>query len=437
MKRTRFRLRARLAGLAALAIALGALTPMITTSGEAEAAQGALIQPVNGTVTGYLNYRCGSGTSSHAGVDIAGNNGQPIIAAAAGRVSVRQVSFASTGYGNMVTLQHDSGYTTLYAHMNAAPAVQQGQYVGQGQVLGYVGSTGNSTGPHLHFEVKRNGTNLSGSLGYSCGEYITRGTPIPYSFPSLGTGIGTDYNSDGRDDFLGVHNDGRLLLYQGNNTGSVSATTQIGSGWSAMTDIVRGDFNADGKADVLSTRNDGSLVFYGGTGTGGFSSKVNVGSGWTSMALLTGGVDFTGDGRADILARRNSTGNLMMYPGNGSGGFQPARTVGPGWGDFRMLAVGEYTGDGKADLLGVDGSNNLRLYVGNGSGAFSSNRIVGPGWGSIKEISGAIDLNNDGKTDLLAKDSSGNLRFYAGNGTGGFAPATTIGSGWQNIRILG
>ena len=71
------------------------------------------------------------------------------------------VTFAGTGrgynwsYGNFVKLDHGNGYTSLYGHM-AAVAVTEGQYVGKGQVIGYVGSTGRSSGNHCHFEIEKN-----------------------------------------------------------------------------------------------------------------------------------------------------------------------------------------------------------------------------------------------------------------------------------------
>ena len=76
------------------------------------------------------------------------------MAAAAGTVTIAEYS---SGYGNYVTIYHSNGSTTLYGHMSSI-AVTAGQTVSQGQVIGYVGSTGYSTGPHLHFEVRVNGT---------------------------------------------------------------------------------------------------------------------------------------------------------------------------------------------------------------------------------------------------------------------------------------
>ena len=94
-------------------------------------------------------------TRLHAGVDIGAQYGAEVTAAAGGTVSI--ATHGSTGYGNYVMLAHADGSVTLYGHMSSL-AVSVGQTVKQGDVIGYVGSTGNSTGPHLHFEVRINGS---------------------------------------------------------------------------------------------------------------------------------------------------------------------------------------------------------------------------------------------------------------------------------------
>lgn len=88
----------------------------------------------------------------HAGVDIGAKAGDTIIASDGGTVAVAEYS---DSYGNYVLINHGNGYTTLYAHMSSM-AVEAGQAVEQGDTLGYVGSTGWSTGPHLHFEIRYN-----------------------------------------------------------------------------------------------------------------------------------------------------------------------------------------------------------------------------------------------------------------------------------------
>ncbi|MBR1497987.1 MAG: peptidoglycan DD-metalloendopeptidase family protein [Oscillospiraceae bacterium] len=117
--------------------------------------------PANTTyITSPFGYRVHPiyGTSRlHSGTDIGASYGSPVTAAAAGSVITAVLDYGTTGYGTYVAIYHDNGTTTLYGHMSSL-AVSQGDYVSQGQVIGYVGSTGASTGPHLHFEVRINGS---------------------------------------------------------------------------------------------------------------------------------------------------------------------------------------------------------------------------------------------------------------------------------------
>src|SRR5215211_1876747 len=108
---------------------------------------GRLTTPVHGTKTSGFGPR---GGRNHDGVDVAAPTGTPVHAAACGVVvTVGQQS----GYGNIVCIDHGSGFTTCYAHLSGFHT-HRGQQVHAGDVIGYVGSTGRSTGPHLHFETR-------------------------------------------------------------------------------------------------------------------------------------------------------------------------------------------------------------------------------------------------------------------------------------------
>jgi murein DD-endopeptidase MepM/ murein hydrolase activator NlpD len=122
------------------------------------------------------NYYSSRPYGYHRAIDIAGPSGQVITAAYSGRVSFRGWS---GGYGNLVILSHVNGYTTYYAH-NRGFAVSSGQSVRRDQTIAYEGSTGNSTGPHCHFEIRRYGTKLY--IPASVGSYKTKRTEIPYQY---------------------------------------------------------------------------------------------------------------------------------------------------------------------------------------------------------------------------------------------------------------
>ncbi|MEZ5144290.1 MAG: peptidoglycan DD-metalloendopeptidase family protein [Acidimicrobiales bacterium] len=112
---------------------------------------GRLIFPTSGTVTSEYGMRWGR---LHAGLDISAPIGTPIVAAAGGTVIF--AGWNGGGYGNLVVIDHGGGLSTAYAHQSRV-AASVGQRVSAGQVIGYVGSTGSSTGPHLHFETRENG----------------------------------------------------------------------------------------------------------------------------------------------------------------------------------------------------------------------------------------------------------------------------------------
>jgi murein DD-endopeptidase MepM/ murein hydrolase activator NlpD len=116
----------------------------------------AMVLPANGPITSYFGNRYHPilhFTRFHAGIDIGAPWGGPIVAAGDGRVIG---AGWSGGYGREVQIEHSGGLVSLYGHMSAILA-EPGGFVRQGQVIGYVGSSGLSTGPHLHFEVRLGG----------------------------------------------------------------------------------------------------------------------------------------------------------------------------------------------------------------------------------------------------------------------------------------
>ena len=148
------------ASIAAAQAAAAAAAPQ-ATSGTPEpvlrSSTSGFIWPVNGTVTSSFGARWGR---MHEGLDIAAPSGTPVSAAASG--TVIQAGWFG-GYGNLVVIDHGNGVSTAYAH-NSSLAVSVGQTVAQGALIASVGSTGNSTGPHVHFEVHPSGAMYSGAV---------------------------------------------------------------------------------------------------------------------------------------------------------------------------------------------------------------------------------------------------------------------------------
>ena len=120
-------------------------TARSTGSGGVVASDGYYTRPVNGIKT--------QGIHGYNAVDIGAPAGAPIVASAAGEIIVSRSSGWNGGYGQYIVIKHNNGTQTLYSHMSQN-IVYAGDFVVQGQVIGYVGSTGRATGTHLHFEIR-------------------------------------------------------------------------------------------------------------------------------------------------------------------------------------------------------------------------------------------------------------------------------------------
>lgn len=149
--------KAAAAAAAATATAPSAAAAPVTTAPPAvSTGNGTLRWPIRGSIDSPFGWRIHPITWDrryHTGIDIAGPYGLPIKAAKAGIVILAGVK---GGYGNSVMIDHQNGWVTLYAHQQSLN-VQLGQYVTTATTIGWVGSSGNSTGPHLHFELRVNG----------------------------------------------------------------------------------------------------------------------------------------------------------------------------------------------------------------------------------------------------------------------------------------
>lgn len=145
-----------LTGATMVGLTMG-LTRNVTTADWIKANSAPNLWPVEGQVTGSFGERIdpfnGEG-AFHSGVDIGSSYGHPIIAPADGVVTVTETM---GGYGKTIMIDHGNGISTRYGHLSGF-AVTAGQRVQRGEVIGYVGESGRSTGPHLHYEVRINDT---------------------------------------------------------------------------------------------------------------------------------------------------------------------------------------------------------------------------------------------------------------------------------------
>lgn len=167
------------------------MTDFFDTNGDA-ATKFLMKTPINGARLssnfGYRRHPISGYNKLHKGTDFAAPSGTPIYAAGHGTIE-RANRYG--GYGNYVRIQHKNGYETAYAHMlRFGPGIRSGRRVRQGDIIGYVGSTGASTGPHLHYEVLINGKQVNAmTLKLPTGRKLSESPEIMAEFEQVRAGI--------------------------------------------------------------------------------------------------------------------------------------------------------------------------------------------------------------------------------------------------------
>lgn len=197
--------------------------------------------------------------------------------------------------------------------------------------------------------------------------------------------------------------------------GEASAANSLG--------VKRNDYNRDGVSDIVGYYvPNGCLYRFDGRTNGTVGGPQFVGCGWEQYSHIQAVGDVTGDGNGDLIGVRNSDGYLARWRGNGSGGFTWAGTHGGGWNNyFKYAGVGDITRDGIPDLVAVRQSDGcLARWKGNRSFGFTYIGDYGCGWGSYTSLEGVGDVNGDAVGDLVAiRTSDGCPAVWYGNGNGG------------------
>ncbi len=237
----------------------------------------------------------------------------------------------------------------------------------------------------------------------------------------------------GRTLFMARDKAGTLFWHRGLNNGKLAPREQLSSdgGWAGADVTLAYALDGNTIPDLLFVR-DGYLY--------NTSNKHVFGGGWGVYNRLVGPGDLSGDGKSDLLARDRS-GVLYLYQGNGAGtGFASRVRVGSGWNAYnQILGAGDHTGDGRTDVVARDGSGNLYLYRGTGSAKapFAGRLLIGGGWGAYAKLVAPGDISGDGRADLLGATASGDLYRYLGTGTDAAVSARVkIGYGFQTYGNL-
>ena len=153
------------------------------------------------------------------------------------------------------------------------------------------------------------------------------GTPVAWP------GLPRDLDADGRTELVAVASDGTLLRYRADGTGGLAGSTVAGRGWQTV-DLVTavGDWDGDGHQDLVARRrSDAALVLYRGNGAGGWLGTRVIGTRWGGIDTLLSPSDWDGDGYPDLVARRSSDGALLLFAGSATGAVRPARVIGTRW----------------------------------------------------------------------------------------------------------
>ncbi|MFD3453040.1 trypsin-like serine protease [Streptomyces sp. NPDC058691] len=217
--------------------------------------------------------------------------------------------------------------------------------------------------------------------------------------------------------------------------------------WGGLNLLIQADLDRDGNQDFLirdSSTGDvewGHYVLRGGSWKWTWTLLFDN---WKTRTRIIAPGDMTGDGLPDVLSV-DSGGKLWLYPGLGNGKFSGRKQVGTSkaWNAYNMLAGhGDLSGDGRADLLARSTSGSA-VYVLKGTGnaaAPLAARVKVRTWSIYNRFAAVGDITGDGKADFLARTSGGTLRLYPGTGKATsdiFGTPVTIGTGWQQYGILG
>lgn len=241
---------------------------------------------------------------------------------------------------------------------------------------------------------------------------------------------------DAHGDVWAVSPGGDLYFYAGDGRGAIRDAGVLGTRWGDVTALApAGDWDGDGSDDLIG-RIGGDLVLLRSLGDGHLTTVGPIGTGWDGMdQIVVAGRLGAGPTRY-VVARRRSDATLWRYAVDGDGRLRAGVQIGTGWGGMRQIvAPGDFTGDGRADLLGLHSNGNLYVYAGTEAATLGRITQAGTGWSTFHTALVPGDLTGDGLPDLLGFRADGILYRY--NNLGGqWGGPVQIGVGFSWMRLV-
>lgn len=227
--------------------------------------------------------------------------------------------------------------------------------------------------------------------------------------------------------------DGSAWLFSGDGLGGYTSPTRIATGWRAYTDLVGvGNFRThNGPGDLMAVRSDGTLVLIPNFGHGVMGTPRVLGRGFGGYDVILGAGDINGDGTQDVIARNASDGTLILYAGDGKGGFLGHSLISPAsFSGYSLLTTpGDWDNDNYPDLVARSPDGTLCLFRGNGRGGLQNTNCIpiGSGWNVFNAIvAPGTTWDQDNQRDLLARTPDGGLWLATGFGLTGYSDPLSL-----------